>query len=139
MAQAFVCIPKASTGEKRLSGYGGGGGTTGGQRNASGASDVLMDAAFQNAPLTPRIADMGIGFPGGTRFGQQNGILGEGAIGKGGEEMVRKVSTGSGQSAMNSSMGRVDNYSEASPAYDRFKVGMSALMNTGGRSSWVGM
>jgi len=112
----------------------GGQGNGGGQRNASGSSDVTMEAAFQNAPLTPRIAEMGLGLPSGARQG--DGFLG--VAGKGGEDMVRKTSGGSG-SGVGSSMGRVENYSEGNAMYDRFKVGMSSLMNVGGRSSWVGL
>jgi hypothetical protein len=33
----------------------------------------------------------------------------------------------------------VENYSDSTLIFDRYKVGMSPLMNTGGRSSWVGL
>ncbi|MCO5608374.1 hypothetical protein L7F22_062583 [Adiantum nelumboides] len=59
MAQAYICIPKAFSPSPVLAG-----GHAGGQRNASGNSDGPMDAAFQNAPLTPRFAEVGLGMPG---------------------------------------------------------------------------
>ena len=140
MAESYLCIPKAgsATGPPTPTVPG----SAPNQRNASGSSDVTMEAAFQNAPLTPRIAEMGLGMPSAPQRGA-NGNGGDGMLGvsgsKGGEEMVRRLSGGSGHSGMASSQGRVENHLDYNAAVDRVKVGMSALMNTSGRSSWVGM
>lgn len=142
MAEAFICVSKSSAGGDATNGAGQtvGSSNNNNHRNASGSSDVTMDIAFQNAPLTPRIAEMGLGLPSCQYRGQSsNGIDGtlSAAMAKGGEDMVRRVSGGSGQGGIGSSMGRVENH--ADQTFQRFKVGMSALMNTSGRSSWVGM
>lgn len=144
MAEAFVCFQKSSAGSDTINGAGQTVGTNVSQRNASGSSDVTMDIAFQNAPLTPRIAEMGLGLPsapqqykGHTSNGTDGSNTLSAAMVKGGEDMVRKVSSSSGQGGVGSSMGRVENH--ADQTHQRFKVGMSALMNTSGRSSWVGM
>ena len=122
MAQAYICIPKAFSPSPVLAG-----GHAGGQRNASGNSDGPMDAAFQNAPLTPRFAEVGLGMPG-------HSAANPSLLAVAGEEMSRRPSSGSGQGGL-----RVDNTGGAGETVERLLVGMSALMNTGGRSSWVGM
>jgi hypothetical protein len=139
MAESYLCIPKPghTTGPPTPTVPG----STATQRNASGGSDVTMlEAAFQNAPLTPRIAEMGLGMPSATQRGNgasngADGKLGVNNGSKGGEEMVRRLSGGSGYSGVASSQGRVENHTDV----DRVKVGMSDLMNISGRSSWVGM
>lgn len=145
MAESYLCIPKSGHTTGPPTPTNASGSTTATQRNASGGSDVtMMEAAFQNAPLTPRIGEMGLGMPSATQRGNGASNGADGMLGvnnsntsnnKGGEEMVRRLSGGSGYSGVASSQGRVENHADV----DRVKVGMSGLMNISGRSSWVGM
>ncbi|UZJ53777.1 hypothetical protein CBS101457_003097 [Exobasidium rhododendri] len=147
MAQAYVCTSRPGLNSRVGLGLNGSPAmttTAAGKRHSSGSAtgDAMMEAAFQNAPLTPRINEMSLGFPnGGLRNNGEatSPYLGVN-VGKGGEEMVRRVSTGSGSGqGVTSSMGKVEVYADPNTSHDRFKVGMSPLMNIGGRSSWVGL
>lgn len=158
-AEVFLSLPSSGTAAGLVAGAGAGAGdatgATAGQRAASGASDATSSSmgrgpsndgvgAFSNAPNTPRLplsqlpgsaaaaADEagGSNHAGGVGLGLPS--VGVGAGAGTGIEMGRRGSNGSQVGAANSSSG-----STARPR--RIKVGMTPLMNPGGRSSFVSM